>query len=144
MMKTQSAKTGEVKHRWYVVDASDKVLGRTASQIAHVLRGKHKVQFTPHTDTGDFVVVINADKIRLTGSKEEKKMYHHHTGWIGHLVSESAEEVRGRKPEMLLQEAVWGMLPKGVLGRQMYSKLKVYAGAEHPHAAQKPEPLALV
>lgn len=142
-MKTESAKATEVKRRWYLVDATDKVLGRTATEIARILRGKHKVEFTPHVDTGDYVVVINAEKIKLTGGKEEKKLYHHHTGWVGGLVTESASEIRAKKPERLLQEAVWGMLPKGVLGRKAYSKLKVYAGSEHPHSAQQPETLAL-
>lgn len=142
-MKTKSAKVGEVERRWFVVDAEGQVLGRLASEIAMILRGKRKVQFTPHIDTGDFVVVINAEKVRLTGNKEEGKLYHRHTGWAGGVVTQSAAEVRATKPEKLIEEAVWGMLPKRTLGRQMFSKLKVYAGGEHPHAAQNPTVLSL-
>ena len=141
-MKTKSAKATDIDRKWWIVDAADLVLGRTATEIARVLRGKHKPQYTPHVDTGDFVVVINADKVRLTGRKEERKMYHRHTGWVGGLVSENAATIRERKPEKLIQDAVWGMLPRGTLGRAMFKKLKVYAGDEHPHAAQNPQPLA--
>jgi len=142
-MKTKSFNSSTAAQRWYVVDADDKVLGRLATRVASVLRGKHKPQYTPHADVGDFVVVINAEKVKLTGRKEEDKMYHHHTGWVGGIVSHSAELVREQKPEMLIETAVKGMLPKGPLGRQMFSKLKVYAGGEHPHSAQKPEELSL-
>lgn len=142
-MKTRSIKPAEIQRRWWLVDAQDVVLGRAASRIASILRGKHTPQYTPHVDTGDFVVVVNADKVRLTGNKEQNKVYHHHTGWVGGVVSRTAAEVRERKPTELLEQAVWGMLPKGPLGRAMYRKLKVYAGPEHPHAAQKPEPLAV-
>ncbi len=142
-MKTVSAKKNEVERKWFIVDAEEKVLGRLASQVASVLRGKHKVIFTPHVDTGDFVVVVNAEKIRLTGSKEEQKYYYHHTGWQGHLNAESAAEKRAKKPEDIIKIAVKGMLPRGNLGRAMLKKLKVYAGGEHPHAAQKPDVLSV-
>jgi large subunit ribosomal protein L13 len=144
-MKTKSAKVGEVTRRWFIVDVKDQVLGRAATKIAMVLRGKNKAEYTPHIDTGDFVVVINADKVKLTGTKEEKKLYRHHTMWVGAggVVTYTAAEVRARDPERLVTQAVAGMLPKGILGRQLVKKLKVYAGGEHPHAAQKPEPLAL-
>lgn len=143
-MKTFSRKKkdAQANRRWHLVDAKGKVLGRLASEIANVLRGKHTVDYTPHTDTGDFVIVINADKVVLTGRKEEKKVYHHHTLWAGGVVSKTAATVRAEKPEELIKEAVWGMMPKGPLGRAMYRKLKVYAGNEHPHTAQKPEPFA--
>lgn len=142
-MITKSFTSTDVDRRWFVVDANDKVLGRMATRIATVLRGKHKPQFTPHADTGDFVIVINAKKVKLTGKKNQDKMYHHHTGWVGGIVSHTAEFVRERKPEKLVENAVKGMLPKGTLGRSMFSKLKVYAGGEHPHSAQKPEVLAI-
>ncbi|MEM6531567.1 MAG: 50S ribosomal protein L13 [Myxococcota bacterium] len=142
-MKTVSAKKEDVKREWYVVDAADQTLGRLATRVATVLRGKHKPIFTPHVDTGDFVVVINAEKVRLTGKKGEDKMYHHHTGWIGGVVSRTAKQLRETRPEKLIENAVHGMLPKNVLGRQMGKKLKVYAGAEHPHAAQQPRELAV-
>jgi large subunit ribosomal protein L13 len=141
---TQSAKPAEVERRWYVVDATDQVLGRLATRIASVLRGKHKPIFTPHVDTGDFIVVVNAARVRLTGNKREAKTYYRHTGWPGGLKSTTAAKVLdGAHPERVLESAVRGMLPKNHLGRQMFSKLKVYAGAEHPHAAQKPEVLPL-
>jgi len=142
-MKTKSAKAAEVDRRWFVVDAKDKVLGRLATKVATVLRGKHKPIYTPHTDTGDFVVVINAAEVRLTGNKEEGKIYHRHTGWAGGLVSRPAHVIRQRKPTQMVEDAVWGMLPKGAMGRAMYRKLKVYPGAEHPHAGQNPEVLAV-
>jgi large subunit ribosomal protein L13 len=144
-MKTVSAKKADVdaKRRWVLVDVEGMVLGRVASVIAGILRGKQNVAYTPHVDMGDFVVVINADKVKLTGKKETKKVYNRHTGWAGGVVSLTAEELRETKPEELLKQAVWGMIPKGPLGRHMYGKLKVYAGAEHPHTAQKPERLAL-
>ena len=141
-MKTQSAKQENVDRKWYVVDAEDQVLGRLASNIANVLRGKNKPIYTPHVDTGDFVVVINADKVKLTGRKETDKLYHHHTGWVGGLVTQTAAEIRAKAPEDLVKKAVKGMVPSGPLGRQVLTKLKVYAGGEHPHSAQKPETLA--
>ena len=142
-MKTQSAKRENVERKWYVVDAEQAVLGRISTQIATILRGKNKPTFTPHVDTGDFVVVINADKVKLPGRKETAKLYHHHTGWVGGLVTKTAAEIREKAPEDLIKKAVWGMLPHGPLGRQMFKKLKVYAGGEHPHAAQEPETLVL-
>ena len=141
---TQSAKPAEIERRWYLVDASDQVLGRLATRLATVLRGKHKPIYTPHVDTGDFVVVVNAARVRLTGNKREAKTYYRHTGWPGGLKSTTAAKVLdGAHPERVLEAAVRGMLPKNHLGRQMLSKLKVYAGAEHPHTAQKPEVLPL-
>jgi large subunit ribosomal protein L13 len=142
-MKTKSAKVEEVVRRWYVIDAKDKVLGRLATKVASVLRGKHKVIFTPHTDTGDFVIVVNAQMVKVTGRKETDKKYWTHSGWQGHIFEQNLEDVRARHPERIVELAVKRMMPKGNLGRAMFSKLKVYAGAEHPHAAQKPEPLAL-
>jgi large subunit ribosomal protein L13 len=143
-LATQSAKAAEVERRWYVVDATDQVLGRLATRLASVLRGKHKPIYTPHADTGDFIVVVNAERVRLTGNKREAKTYHRHTGWPGGLRSTTAAKLLdGAHPERVLESAVRGMLPKNHLGRQMFSKLKVYAGAEHPHAAQKPEVLPL-
>ncbi|MDX1505073.1 MAG: 50S ribosomal protein L13 [Spongiibacter sp.] len=137
-MKTLSAKPNDVIHDWYVVDAADKTLGRLASEIAHRLRGKHKPEYTPHVDTGDYIVVVNAEKIRVTGNKTTDKMYHHHTGYPGGLKSISFEKLIDKAPERVIQGAVKGMLPKNPLGRAMFKKLKVYAGAEHPHAAQQP------
>ena len=136
-MKTISAKAAEVTRDWFVVDASDKTLGRLASQIAHRLRGKHKAEYTPHVDTGDYIVVVNAEKIRVTGAKSKDKMYHHHTGYPGGLKSISFEKLIDKAPERAIQTAVKGMLPKNTLGRAMFRKLKVYAGTEHPHAAQQ-------
>ncbi|MBA6412980.1 50S ribosomal protein L13 [Parahaliea sp. F7430] len=141
MMKTFSAKAEEVSRDWFVVDASDKTLGRLASEIAHRLRGKHKPEYTPHVDTGDYIVVINAEKIRVTGAKATDKMYHHHTGYPGGLKSMSFEKLIEKAPERVLQGAVKGMLPRNPLGRAMFKKLKVYAGTEHPHAAQQPQEL---
>jgi large subunit ribosomal protein L13 len=140
-MKTYSAKASEVNHDWFVVDASDKTLGRLASEIAHRLRGKHKPEYTPHVDTGDYIVVVNAEKIRVTGAKATDKMYHRHTGYIGGLKSISFEKLIDKAPERVIQGAVKGMLPRNPLGRAMFKKLKVYAGAEHPHAAQQPQAL---
>ncbi len=138
---TRFSKKDEIERNWYIVDASDKVLGRLASRIATYLRGKHKPQFTPNVDTGDFIVVVNAEKIRLTGNKLEQKVYYHHTGYPGGIKAETAKSRIKRKPEQMIIDAVWGMLPKNRLGRKMIKKLKVYRGAEHPHHAQKPEPL---
>ncbi|MCB1729745.1 MAG: 50S ribosomal protein L13 [Halieaceae bacterium] len=140
-MKTFSAKVGEINHDWFVVDAADKTLGRLASEIAHRLRGKHKPEYTPHVDTGDYIVVINAEKVRVTGAKTTDKMYHHHTGYPGGLKSISFEKLIAKAPERVIQGAVKGMLPRNPLGRAMFRKLKVYAGAEHPHAAQQPQAL---
>ncbi|MBN7795358.1 50S ribosomal protein L13 [Parahaliea mediterranea] len=140
-MKTFSAKAEDVSRDWYVVDASDKTLGRLASEIAHRLRGKHKPEYTPHVDTGDYIVVINAEKVRVTGNKATDKMYHHHTGYPGGLKSISFEKLIDKAPERVIQGAVKGMLPRNPLGRAMFKKLKVYAGAEHPHAAQQPQAL---
>jgi large subunit ribosomal protein L13 len=140
-MKTFSAKAENVAHDWFVVDAADKTLGRLASEIAHRLRGKHKAEYTPHVDTGDYIVVINAEKIRVTGKKASDKMYHHYTGYIGGLKSISFEKLIEKAPERVLQGAVKGMLPRNPLGRAMFKKLKVYAGDAHPHAAQQPQAL---
>ena len=142
-MSTEVAKEQDIVRAWYVVDLEDKVLGRAATEIARVLRGKHKAIYTPSVDTGDFVVVINADKVRLTGNKLNAKMYHRYTGFQSGLRSISAGDLLEKKPEMLIQTAVKGMLPKNTLGRKMFSKLKVYAGSEHPHSAQQPKELAL-
>jgi large subunit ribosomal protein L13 len=141
---TQSARPAEVVRRWFVVDAQGLPLGRLASRIATILRGKHKAIFTPHVDTGDFVVVVNASKVQLTGRKREQKVYQRHTGWTGHVRSVTADKLlAGPHAERVLQAAVRGMLPKNSLGRQMFRKLKVYTGPEHPHAAQQPEVLEL-
>jgi large subunit ribosomal protein L13 len=140
-MKTFSAKPAEVRRDWYVVDATGKTLGRLSTEIARRLRGKHKPEYTPHVDTGDYIVVINAEKIRVTGNKLKDKMYHHHTGYIGNLKSTNLEKLLEKAPERALQYAVKGMLPKGPLGRKMMGKLRVFAGPEHNHAAQQPIPL---
>ncbi len=140
-MKTYSAKAQDVAHDWYVVDATDKTLGRLASEIAHRLRGKHKAEYTPHVDTGDYIVVVNAEKVRVTGAKATDKMYHRHTGYPGGLKAMSFEKLIDKAPERVIQGAVKGMLPRNPLGRAMFKKLKVYAGAEHPHAAQQPQAL---
>lgn len=137
-MKTYHAKKESVDREWFVIDAEGKILGRLASEIARRLRGKHKAVYSPHVDTGDFVVVINAEKIVLTGKKLDDKIYYHHSGYPGGLKSISAGKLLKKKPESLVTEAVKGMLPKGTLGRQMLKKLKVYAGKDHPHSAQKP------
>ena len=140
-MKTFSAKPAEVKRDWYVVDATGKTLGRLSTEIARRLRGKHKPEYTPHVDTGDYIVVVNAEKIRVTGNKLKDKMYHRHTGYIGNLKSTNLEKLLDEAPERALQYAVKGMLPKGPLGRKMFGKLRVFAGPEHNHAAQQPIPL---
>ena len=140
-MKTYSAKAEDVSRDWFVVDASDKTLGRLASEIAHRLRGKHKPEYTPHVDTGDYIVVINADKIRVTGNKAQDKMYYRHSGYPGGLYETNFRKLQDRFPERPLELAVKGMLPKGPLGYAMLKKLKVYAGSEHPHAAQMPQTL---
>ena len=140
-MKTFSAKPAEVRRDWYVVDATGKTLGRLSTEIAHRLRGKHKPEYTPHVDTGDYIVVINAAKVRVTGNKLQDKMYHHHTGYIGNLKSISLEKLLDEAPERAIEHAVKGMLPRGPLGRKMLGKLRVFAGPEHNHAAQQPIPL---
>ena len=140
-MKTFSAKPAEVRRDWYVVDASGKTLGRLSTEIARRLRGKHKPEYTPHVDTGDYIVVVNAEKIRVTGNKRKDKMYYRHTGYIGNLKSISLEKLLDQAPERALQHAVKGMLPRGPLGRKMLGKLRIYAGPEHNHAAQQPIPL---
>jgi large subunit ribosomal protein L13 len=140
-MRTFSAKPHEVNHDWYVVDASGKTLGRLATEIARRLRGKHKPEYTPHVDTGDYIIVVNADKVHVTGRKATDKMYHHHTGYVGNLKSMSFEKLQARAPGRVIELAVKGMLPKNPLGRAMFRKLKVYAGPEHKHAAQQPRTL---
>lgn len=142
-MKTFSAKPATVKRDWFVVDASGKTLGRLATEIARRLRGKHKAEYTPHVDTGDYIVVINAEKVHVTGRKASDKMYHHHTGYIGNLKSISFEKQIVKAPERVIETAVKGMLPKNPLGRAMFKKLKVYAGGAHPHAAQQPQTLQI-
>ena len=134
---------GDAQRGWHVVDLEGKILGRAACTIASVLRGKHKPTYTPHVDMGDFVVVVNADKIELTGAKWKSKLYRKHTGYMGGLVELTAEEMRARKPEEMIRRAVWGMLPKGRLGRKMIKKLKIYAGPTHKHEAQQPQQLAV-
>lgn len=140
-MKTFMAKPGEVERKWYVVDATDMVLGRLASNVAAVLRGKNKPIFTPNVDTGDYVIIINADKVRLTGKKLEQKYYRYHTGFIGGLKEVQYKTLMEKKPALAVELAIKGMLPKNSIGRQMFRKLKVYAGSEHPHAAQQPAEL---
>ena len=142
-MKTFSAKPEEVRREWYVVDATDKTLGRLATELAARLRGKHKPEFTPHMDMGDYIVVVNCEKIRVTGAKSTDKMYHHHTGYPGGLKSFSFEKLIDRAPERVLQRAVKGMLPRNPLGRAMFKKLKVYSGPSHPHTAQQPQTLTV-
>ncbi len=142
-MRTQFAKPGSVEQQWWVVDLEGKTLGRAATEIAKVLRGKHKPTFTPHVDTGDFVVVINAEKVVLTGKKWQTKMYRWHSGYPGGLREMNAESMREKQPEEMVRRAVKGMLPKNRLGRKLNTKLKVYAGADHPHAAQLPQPLEI-
>ena len=142
-MKTYSAKPGEIGRKWFVMDASDQVLGRLATRAATVIRGKHKPVFTAHTDTGDFVVVVNAAKVKLTGNKLERKRFRRHTGYPGGLVEIPYSKLMETHPERAIEQAVYGMLPKGRLGRQLRHKLKVYAGPEHPHASQQPETLTV-
>lgn len=138
-MKSYIAKPAEVERKWYVIDAEDKTLGKIASEVASILRGKKKPIYTPHVDTGDYVIVINAEKVRVTGKKEEQKIYKSHSGYPGGLKEATLRELRAKKPEEIIRHAVKGMMPKGKLGRQMFKKLKVYAGPEHPHTAQNPE-----
>lgn len=139
MKTTVSAKPHEVKHEWLLVDAKDKTLGRLATEIASRLKGKHKPIYTPHVDTGDYIVVINAEKVTVTGNKAQAKMYHRHSGYIGGLHSKNFNTMIAEHPERVIEEAVKGMLPKNPLGRAMFRKLKVYAGTEHPHVAQQPQ-----
>jgi len=140
-MKTFVAKPETVKRDWYVVDAEGKTLGRIATEIAHRLRGKHKAEYTPHVDTGDYIIVINAEKVTVTGNKFKNKVYYSHSGFPGGLKSTTFDKLQAAKPEMIIEKAVKGMLPRGPLGRAMYRKLKVYAGTEHNHAAQQPQVL---
>ena len=135
---TYSVKKSEIERKWYIIDATDLPLGRVASKAAHILRGKHKVTFTPHVDCGDYVIILNASNVKLTGNKLTDKMYYNHSGYTGGLRIRSAKEMKERYPEEMIERAVKGMLPKGRLGRQMYKKLFVYAGNEHKHLAQKP------
>ena len=140
-MTTVSAKPAEVRRQWYLVDANGKTLGRLASELARRLRGKHKAQYTPHVDTGDYIVVVNAEKVRVTGNKRQDKMYHHHTGYIGNLRSVNLETLLAKAPERAITHAVKGMMPSNPLGRAMLKKLRVYAGPDHRHEAQQPTPL---
>ncbi len=140
-MTTVSAKPAEVRRQWYLVDANGKTLGRLASELARRLRGKHKAQYTPHVDTGDYIVVVNAEKVRVTGNKLQDKMYHHHTGYIGNLRSVNLEQLLAKAPERAITHAVKGMMPSNPLGRAMLKKLRVYAGPDHRHQAQQPTPL---
>ena len=141
MKTTVSAKLETVKRDWFIIDATDKILGRLSTEVARRLRGKHKTDYTPHVDTGDYIVVTNAEKVRVTGNKAKNKIYYHHTGYPGGIKDTTFEKLIAKKPEMVIEKAVKGMLPKGPLGRQMFAKLKVYAGIEHPHSAQQPQTL---
>ena len=143
MRKTYSAKPEEIERTWYVVDAEGKTLGRLAAEIAKILRGKHKPIYTPHVDTGDYVIVVNADKVRVTGNRLDQKIYYRHSGYIGGLKAVPLRRMLETHPERVIEHAVKGMLPKNRLGRKMYKKLKVYASPDHPHQAQKPQPLEL-
>ena len=140
-MKTYTATASSIKHDWYVVDATDKVLGRLATEIARRLRGKHKPEYTPHMDTGDYIIVVNAEKVRVTGNKRSDKMYYSHSGYPGGLKQITFDKLLVKAPETIINRAVKGMLPKGPLGREMFRKLKVYAGPEHGHTAQQPQNL---
>jgi large subunit ribosomal protein L13 len=142
-MKTYTAKPQDIRRQWHLIDADGKTLGRLATEIARRLRGKHKPEFTPHMDTGDYIVVVNAEKVHVTGNKLADKMYYRHTGYIGNLKSTNLEKLLAGHPERVIQQAVKGMMPKGPLGRSMLTKLKIYAGGEHPHTAQQPQPLEL-
>ena len=143
MNKTYVPPQASLNHEWFVVDATDQRLGRLATEVANILRGKNKPEFTPHMDTGDFVIIINADKVRVTGKKRTQKVYHRHSGRPGGMKTETFAQLQARLPERIVEHAVKGMLPKTSLGRQLFTKLKVYAGAEHPHAAQKPQELKI-
>jgi len=143
MTTTLSAKPAEVRREWFLIDAENKTLGRLATEVARRLRGKHKTSYTPHVDTGDYIVIINAEKVRVTGNKMKDKIYYHHTGYIGNLKSISLEKLLDKAPERVIETAVKGMMPRNKLGRAMYKKLKVYAGAEHQHQAQNPQVLEI-
>nr|WP_230869814.1 MULTISPECIES: 50S ribosomal protein L13 [Halanaerobiaceae] len=143
MVSTFMAKPDQVERKWYLVDASDKTLGRLATKVADILRGKHKPSFTPHIDTGDFVIIINAEKIKLTGKKWDQKKYYRHSGYPGGIKETTYKDLVKKKPELIIEKAVKGMIPHNKLGRQVVKKLKVYAGSEHPHQAQQPEELEL-
>jgi large subunit ribosomal protein L13 len=140
-MKTFVPKSEDIHHDWFVIDATDVVLGRLSTTVATLLRGKHKPEFTPGADVGDFVIIVNAERIKLTGDKWDDKLYRRHSGYPGHLKELTARQLRDRSPERIVRYAVWGMLPKNRLGRAIFRKLKVYAGAQHPHEAQQPQPL---
>ena len=142
-MKSFNAKPAEVSRDWFLIDARGKTLGRLATEVARRLRGKHKPVYTPHVDTGDYIVVINASRVRVTGNKRTDKLYQHHTGYIGGLKTERFADLQARAPERIIENAVRGMLPRNPLGRAMFGKLKVYGGAEHPHAGQQPQPLEI-
>lgn len=142
-MKTMSPTPDDVQRSWYIIDAEDLILGRLSTRVASVLRGKHKPIFTPHVDTGDFVIVVNAEKVAVSGRKEELKKYHHYTGWIGGVRTTTLKKLRAEHPERIIMHSVKGMMPRGPLGRQMLKKLRVYVGDQHPHKAQKPATLSL-
>lgn len=142
-MKTFSAKVHEVKREWLLVNADGKILGRLAAKVASYLRGKHKPEYTPHTDTGDYIVIINASRIKVTGNKFNDKMYYHHTGYVGNLKSIAFKDLQTKKPEEIIKKAVKGMLPEGPLGRDMFRKMKVFSGAKHTHSAQQPQILEI-
>jgi len=142
-MKTVSAKKESISQEWYVVDATNKTLGRLSTAIANRLRGKHKPEYTPHVDTGDYIVVVNAEKVRVTGNKKTDKIYHHHTGYPGGIKSITFDKLIDKAPEQVIEKAVKGMMPKNKLSRSMLSKLKIYAGSAHPHSAQQPMPLEI-
>ncbi len=142
-MGTYSAKPQDIRRDWFIVDAADKVLGRVATAIAHRMRGKHKTMFTPHMDTGDYIVVVNVEKLRVTGNKAEDKLYHRHSGYPGGIYTTNFTKLQAKHPERILEKAVKGMLPKGPLGYAMIKKLKVYAGTDHPHIAQQPQALEI-
>ncbi|NVK31324.1 MAG: 50S ribosomal protein L13 [Gammaproteobacteria bacterium] len=142
-MKTYTAKPADVKRQWFVVDAEGKTLGRLSTEIARRLRGKHKPEYTPHVDTGDYIVVVNAEKVAVTGNKEQDKMYYKHTGYIGNMKSTNLAKLRAEHPERILEQSVKGMMPRGPLGRDMLRKLKIFAGPEHAHQAQQPQPLEI-
>lgn len=141
MKKTYSAKKGDITRQWHIVDAEDAVLGRMASKVAHILKGKHKPIYTPSIDTGDHVVIINAKKVKLTGKKLENKIYWRHSGYTGGIKSKTAGDIMEKNPEKVIRHAIAGMLPKNTIGRKMIKKLKIYAGSDHPHTAQQPKPL---
>ncbi|MDX8393237.1 MAG: 50S ribosomal protein L13 [Mariprofundales bacterium] len=142
-MRTWTYRPGSIQRQWYIVDAEGLTLGRLATKVASVLRGKHRPQYSPHADCGDHVIVINADKVHVTGRKEDNKIYYHHTGFIGGIKSINLRDLREKHPERIIENAVRGMLPKNPLGRSMFGKMKVYAGSDHPHTAQQPKVLSL-